>query len=152
MAMIVPVFIVVEDGHEYTERFNRFLSDEIRFERASHLGEAVAALQDNPHAGLLLDLDFRRAPPGVLVDEAGQVSLVRSDGERRRLAEIQGILILRALRAADVRAPALLFADLDDPGQARFLGETLGPLAIVASHAPLSEIRRRMREMRTVLG
>ena len=62
------------------------------------------------------------------------------DGDRRRrLAETQGILILRQLRAAGVALPAILFADLDDAGRADYLQRTLGPLAIGSSHLGIRE-------------
>jgi DNA-binding IclR family transcriptional regulator len=63
---------------------------------------------------------------------------------RRRLAETQGILILRQLRAAGVALPAVLFADLDDD-QRRFLEQTLAPLAIGSSHLGIREIGALLR-------
>jgi hypothetical protein len=52
---------------------------------------------------------------------------------------------LRALRAANIELPALLFADLDDPARARFLEESLAPLAVVPSSEALSSIAARLR-------
>src|SRR5581483_12222103 len=102
-------FVVCEDGAEYTERFRRFLGSQFRFVRAGHFAEALA-LADGAVA-LLLDLDFRRTQPALLVDERGESGA-------RSTADVQGILILRALRARGVTLPALLFADLDDAERA----------------------------------
>ena len=77
---------------------------------------------------MLLDLDFRRTPAERLVDEQGPAPAPLDAGTRARLAETQGILILRRLRAGGVTLPAVLFADLDDAEQRAFLERTLAPL------------------------
>ena len=131
-------FIVCEDGAEYTERFRRFLGAQFVFERAGHFAEALALAE--AARGILLDLDFRRTPPALLVDERG----ARAAGA---LAEVQGILILRALRARGVELPALLFADLDDGQRAARLEEELAPLRVVPSSTGLPRIAQLLREM-----
>jgi hypothetical protein len=140
------VFVVCEDGHEYSQRFERLLGSAFAFSRAASCAEALAAARANV-AGLLLDLDFRRTPPDALVDEAGQTANARPASETQRLSAVQGILILRALRAAGITQPALLFADLDDTGQVQFLEASLAPLRIVASSAALPEIARALASM-----
>jgi hypothetical protein len=137
-----PLVIVCEDGHEYLERFSRFLGATLELVRVDDLPAALAACARGPHA-LLFDLDFSRLPPERLVDEAGQ-SGPRTRDELRRLAQMQGILILRALRAAGVRAPALLFADLDDPARVKFLETSLAPLSVVPSSEGMASIRARL--------
>jgi hypothetical protein len=137
-----PLFVVCEDGTEYLDRFGRFLGDTFDFERVADFAAALAAA---PRAdALLLDLDFRRTPPARLVDERGPVTGVLDAGTRRRLSERQGILILRQLRAAGLALPAILFADFDDPEQARFLERTLAPLSIAPSRLGLREIAALM--------
>jgi hypothetical protein len=136
-------FIVCEDGTEYLERFRRFLGDAFQFLPARDFAEALAAAATAD--GLLLDLDFRRTPTDRLVDERGAAPPLLDEGTRRRLAETQGILILRQLRAAGVALPALLFADFDDAAQADFLARTLAPLTIVPSRAGLRDIAALMR-------
>jgi hypothetical protein len=137
------MILICEDGDEYLQRFVRFFGAEMSFERADDLAGALAAA---PRAvGLLLDLDFRRVPSARLVDEAGQASPDRSPDEARRLAEVQGVLILRGLRAAGVALPALLFADLDDPGRVAFLERTLAPLSVVAGGEGLTSVGARLR-------
>jgi hypothetical protein len=138
-----PRLVVCEDGTEYVDRFRRFLGDAFDFTPASDLAAALAACGGAD--GLLLDLDFRRTPPERLVDEAGATSATLDAGTRRRLAQSQGILILRALRARGVALPAILFADLDDAEQARFLERSLAPLVVAPSSIGLREIAALVR-------
>ena len=129
-------FVICEDGNEYSERFQRFLGKEFEFVRAASFPEALAAA---PGAcGLLLDLDFKRA--AVLVDESGAPA-------SRAAAEVQGILILRALRSREVKLPALLFADLDDAGRVALLESELAPLEIISSSESLPRIAERLRKL-----
>jgi hypothetical protein len=138
-----PRFVVCEDGTEYLDRFRRFLGDAFAFTPA---GDFAAALAAAAHAdGLLLDLDFRRTPPHQLVDEQGAAPPDLDAGSRRRLSETQGILILRQLRARGVALPALLFADLDDAAQARFLERTLAPMTLASSRLGIVEVAALMR-------
>jgi hypothetical protein len=131
-------FVICEDGTEYTERFQRFLGKEFQFARAGHFAEALRLA---PQAsGILLDLDFRRTDAALLVDEKG------SPGSSN-LAEVQGILLLSALRSRGVKLPALLFADLDDGDRGARLEAELAPLQIVSSSEGLPRIAQRLREM-----
>jgi len=140
-----PRWIVCEDGDEYLSRFQRFLGHEFEFVSAADLHGVLGALPGA--AGLLLDLDFRRADPARLVDESGNPRAHLAAGERSRLAEVQGVLILRALRGRGVRLPALLCADIDQPGQARRLEEELGPLSVVPGSEGLPSIGERLRRI-----
>lgn len=139
-------FVVCEDGQEYTDRFTRMLGASFRFERAGSFAEARAALA-TPAAGLLLDLDFRRTPSEQLVDEAGQARAGLAAGERQRLAAVQGLLVLRALRAQGLTTPALLFADLDDVAQVAHLQATLAPVEVLSSRIGLDIIARRLGQL-----
>lgn len=138
-----PRVIVCEDGTEYVDRFRRFLGDAFDFVPAGDFASALAACAQVD--GLLLDLDFRRTPPERLVDEAGATSPALDAGTRLRLAQSQGILVLRALRARGVALPAILFADLDDDQQARFLERSLAPLTVATSSTGLREIAALVR-------
>ena len=130
--------LICEDGTEYSERFQRFLGAEFRFLRAAHFAEILEML---PQArALLLDLDFRRTDPALLVDESGAPAA-------RDAAEVQGILILRALRSRGVKLPALLFADLDDDARAARLAAELAPLQIVPSGEGILRIAQRLRDL-----
>jgi hypothetical protein len=130
--------LICEDGSEYTERFKRFLGGEFEFARAAHFAEALALA---PGAGaLLLDLDFRRTDPALLVDESGAPAA-------KSAAEVQGILLLRALRSRGIALPALLFADLDDAERSARLETELQPLQIVSSSESLQQIAQRLRSL-----
>jgi hypothetical protein len=142
-----PCFVVCEDGKEYTDRFTRMLGGSFRFVRAGCFAEAKTALADGSVAGLLLDLDFRRTPAEQLVDEAGQTGSGRGAGERQRLATVQGLLVLRALRTQGLATPALLFADLDDAGQVAHLESTLAPVEVLSSSIGLDVIARRLEHL-----
>jgi len=142
----LPTLVVCEDGDEYTTRFARLLGQEIAFERAGTYAEAARLLRGGA-LGILLDLDFRRTHSADLVDEKGVTHDALADSERRRLAEMQGILILRALRSAGILAPAILFADLDEPGRADYLARTLAPLTILPSSASLPAIAQHIRAL-----
>jgi hypothetical protein len=135
-------FVVCEDGAEYLERFRRFLGESFDFLPAHDFEEARAAAAEAD--GILLDLDFRRTPADRLVDEQGPAPSPLDAGTRARLAETQGILILRRLRAAGVARPAVLFADLED-GQRTFLERTLAPLSVAGSRLGMAEIAALLR-------
>jgi len=140
-----PLVIVCEDGHEYLQRFGRFLGDELELLRVEDCASALAACARGPRA-LLFDLDFSRLAPERLIDEGGQAA-PRPRDESRRLAQMQGILILRALRASGVTAPALLFADLDDAARVKFLEQSLAPLQVVPSSEGMGAIATRIRRL-----
>ncbi len=127
--------VVCEDGFEYIERFRRFVPG-FEFIRAGHFAEALALAPGA--AALLLDQDFRRTPRELLVDALGSHS-------PDALAEVQGILILRALRSRGVALPALLFADLDDIDRVTRLERELTPLNIVTSSEGLPQLAARLR-------
>jgi hypothetical protein len=142
---LCPLWLVCEDGTEYLDRFARFLGHEFRFERAGDAASLVAAAARGEARGVLMDLDFRRTPPELLVDESGRTSAALAPDERRRLAESQGILIVRELRARGHKLPVILFADLDDPGQVAYLAETFAPLAVTPSTESLTRLSQRLK-------
>ncbi|MBI5478016.1 MAG: hypothetical protein HY906_04125 [Deltaproteobacteria bacterium] len=166
-----PRWLVCEDGTEYTDRLQRFLGAEFRFERVTDAAALLAAVAPpagaagpaataagpaataadpattaaDPAAGVIMDLDFRRTPDDLLVDENGGSGRPLAPEERSRLTESQGIFVLRALRRAGCRLPVILCADLEDPAQVAFLERTLGPLAVAPSSESITALARRMR-------
>lgn len=148
-APALPVFLVCEDGHEYSERFQRFLGRDFRFVRAGSFREVDLALTSHAPTGLLLDLDFRRSPALDLLGERGMLPVAPSPEQRARWSATQGIPILQYLRGRGVRLPALLFADLDDAGQVSYLEQSLAPLAVVGSREGLGQLATRLRAMTT---
>ena len=142
-AHALPRVLIAEDGDEYTERFSRLLGGQFAFERVTSFSELLRALVV-PASALILDLDFRRTPRELLVDAQGNPAGAADAAE---LAEVQGILILRALRARANPLPALLCADLDDPERAAFLCEELRPLQISPSSESLPAIAARLHQL-----
>jgi hypothetical protein len=71
----------------------------------------------------------------------------RGAADPRAAPEVQGILILRALRSRRVLLPAVLFADLDDAAHAARLQSELAPLRIVPSSEGLPRIAQLLREL-----
>jgi hypothetical protein len=143
----LPLFLVCEDGHEYLERFERFLHREFGFLRVASGRDAEAAVRTSGAVGLLVDLDFRRVPAADLLGEDGPPARPPSSEERTRWSATQGILIVQYLRKRGVALPALLFADLDDREQAAFLERTLAPLSVVSSREGLAQLAARLRAM-----
>ena len=145
----LPLFLVCEDGHEYTQRFERFLQREFRFLRVPDGVQAEAAARTSGAAGVLVDLDFRRLPAADLLDEGGPRGRPPSPEECARWSATQGILVLQYLRKRGVGLPALLFADLDDHEQAAFLERTLATLSVVSSREGLAQLAARLRAIAT---
>jgi hypothetical protein len=140
-----PRWLVCEDGTEYCDRLQRFLGADFHFERVTHAAALLAATGAGPAAGVIMDLDFRRTPDELLVDEHGTSGRTLAPEERSRLTESQGIFVLRALRHAGCTLPVILCADLEDPAQVAFLEQTLGPLAVAPSSESITALARRMR-------
>jgi hypothetical protein len=140
----LPLVLVAEDGDEYTVRFSRLLGGSFRFLRAGCFGELERLLAQAGPALLLFDLDFRRTPAPLLVDEHGAPA---TPAEAQRLASHQGILLLRLLRRRGVRLPALLCADLDDAELEERLRAELQPLQLSPSSEGLPEVAARLRNL-----
>ena len=142
-----PLFVVCEDGDEYTQRFEKFLGSRFRFQRVPDGRSAEQVLQAGAVAGLLLDLDFRRTAPELLLGEAGAPPHAPTPDERARWSASQGILVLQHLRCRGLQVPALLFADLDDREQVAFLEKAMAPLSIVSSREGLAQIAARLQAL-----
>jgi hypothetical protein len=143
----LPLFLVCEDGDEYTQRFERFLYRDFRFLRVPGGQPAEAAARREQAAGLLVDLDFRRLPPADLLGEHGLPDKPPTSEERARWSAAQGILVLQHLRRRGIALPALLFADLDDREQVAYLENTLAPLSVVSSREGLAQLAARLRRL-----
>lgn len=134
-------FVVCEDGNEYLERFERFLSTDYEFVQARCLTELLSRLSDaETTTAILLDLDFRRTDVSLLVDGEGHPLADASLEERKRLVKSQGIAILACLRRAHTTTRVLLFADLPE-AQSAFIEQRFAPLTIVPSHVSMRELQ-----------
>ena len=139
--------MVCEDGHEYTERFERMLGAHFHFVRAGHFAEARSALAQ-PVAGLLLDLDFRRTPAAHLVDEAGQEHAgagrrgAPAPGRRAGIARAAGAAVSRRERPRRCCSPIWT-----TPGQVEHLQATLAPMRVLSSRIGLDVVARLLGEL-----
>jgi hypothetical protein len=145
---VLPRFLVCEDGHEYLERFERFLGSDFEFIQSRDLDSLLAQLAHRqPIAGILLDLDFRRTDKERLVNGDGRPIALLGKEECARLVANQGIAILASLRRRGFATPVLLFADIDEPQQREYLSQKFAPVELVSSHVGLSELKRRLEEL-----
>ena len=109
--------LVVEDGSEYVEGFERLASARglgIAFSRARDLESARAALAPHGPDALFLDVVFDRTPEDRLVGDA-EALVARFGGDRARavshLATHQGFYVLDALASFLPRIPVVLAYD-----------------------------------------
>jgi hypothetical protein len=141
----LPRFLVCEDGDEYIQRFVRFLASRFDFVASqSHRQLTEQLVSSRPVAGILLDLDFRRAPRSELIDERGQALASAASQVQHDLAAQQGICILAAVRREGCVTPAILFADIENPAQTDYLVRRLGPLEVVSSSVGLGELSEKL--------
>ena len=109
--------LVVEDGAEYVEGFERLASArglEIAFSRARDLESARATLASHGPDALFLDVVFDRTPQDRLAGDA-EALVTRFGGDRaravRHLATEQGFYVLDALAALLRDIPVVLAYD-----------------------------------------
>lgn len=107
--------LVIEDGDEYAEFAELFLSDVFEVCAARSAAEALAQARSAPPDALLVDLRFERAEPDVLIGDVAATADRLFGGDRARalawVKDQQGTLILGALREAGCDAPAVFVHD-----------------------------------------
>lgn len=96
--------LLVEDGHEYEEFAQVFLSDAFEIEAARSAAEALERAARTRFDAFLVDLRFERAPEEALAGDVEDVARRLFAGDRARalrwLKDQQGTLVLAALRRA----------------------------------------------------
>jgi CheY-like chemotaxis protein len=109
--------LVVEDGAEYVEGFERLASargEEIVFSRAGDFESARAAIASGRPDGVFLDVVFDRTPEERLAGDV-EALVARFGGDRaravRHLATHQGFYVLDALAPFLARVPVVLAYD-----------------------------------------
>ncbi len=139
--------LVVEDGTEYTDAFERLApasgAESFRFERAASLASAREALRSGAVDGLFLDVVFDRVPEADLCGDLEALTL-RSGGDRRRavrrLADLQGFYILDALAPELPGIPVVLAYDFtDEPARLEALRRRVPLLTGLADGAGIAE-------------
>jgi hypothetical protein len=142
--------LVVEDGREYADAFERLASSEgleVRIVRAAGLGEAREALEAGGVTGVFFDVVFDRVPSRNLAGPRDEL-LARSGGDRtlaeRRLAESQGFYLLDALAPSLAERPVVIAWDFAlEPNRLAALRERVPLLEGLADDASLSEALAR---------
>ncbi|MEO8586919.1 MAG: hypothetical protein ABI584_12220 [Acidobacteriota bacterium] len=109
--------LVVEDGTEYVEGFERLAAARslaVVFSRAGDLAAARTVLEGNGPDALFLDVVFDRTPEDRLTGDA-EALVARFGGDRaravRHLATHQGFYVLDALAPLLPRVPIVLAYD-----------------------------------------
>jgi hypothetical protein len=143
--------LVVEDGREYSEAFERISAGAarpVRIVRAAGLAGALAALEPGGVDGVFLDVVFDRIPGGELTGPLDAV-LARFGGDRERarkeLADSQGFYLLDALAPLLRSLPVVIGWDFSlEPGRLAALRERVPRLEGLSDGAPLSEALVRL--------
>ena len=143
--------LVIEDGFEYTETLERFLSEGFQWTRAGSGPQAFAALEELSPDAVFLDMRFDRAPEAELLGDLEALS-DRFNGDpvqaRRFLEDHQGNYILAALRDEGCALPVLWSYDFDgEPRRWERLSERYGPVDYLPDNASPADIRARLERL-----
>jgi len=144
--------LVIEDGFEYTETLQRFLSGAFLFERAGSGVAGLARLGTSPAPDVVfLDMRFDRAPAAELLGDLEQVA-DRFNGDpvqaRRFLEDHQGNYVLAAVREAGYGVPVLLSYDFTgEPARWSRLAQRFAPVAFLTDVASPTEVAAALREL-----
>ena len=116
------MILVVEDGREYADAFERLLEGRAELVHAANLAEARAALSEREPDAVFLDVVFDRTPEANLAGDLDAL-VARHGGDRaaavRYLATHQGFYILDAL--ADALAGVRVVLAYDFTGEEKRL-------------------------------
>ncbi|PRQ03707.1 hypothetical protein ENSA5_13290 [Enhygromyxa salina] len=106
--------LVVEDGDEYITNLTTFVAEGIEYRQAKSGGRACEMIAADEPDVVFLDMRFDRTPIEELLGDMVQLT-GRFNGDIRRARRFQqdnqGLFILRALRDAGCRRPAILSYD-----------------------------------------
>lgn len=131
----IPTVLIVEDGDEYLEFFERHLRG-YRLLQAHDYDEAVDRLESWAVDVIVMDLRFDRIERDRLVGDVLEISRSRFGQDTdltqawRYMADNQGYLILRSLRAADFDEAVLIIEELPER-QVQNLQRLYGRVAVV---------------------
>lgn len=110
-----PRLLVIEDGTEYAEFAQLFLSAQFEIVPVNGAEAALAAARESPIAAMLVDLRFERARSEDLVGDVPAVARRMFGGDTQRalrwLKDQQGTLVLGELRKAGFAQPAVFVHD-----------------------------------------
>ena len=147
------VVLVVEDGVEYTDAFERLRGGgkQADFVRAGNAGEARQILSDRKVDAVFLDMVFDRTPPEQLVGDVPGL-IARFGGDRARaidyLARHEGFYLIRELSSViPTGARVILAYDFSsDPERLSALRANLPALEGLPEGIALSQLLTRLLE------
>ena len=142
--------LIIEDGYEYLELFQRFLPD-IAWTRQGSGPEGLRWLQEHEVDAIFLDLCFDRIPTEDLLGDLESLTH-RFNGDpvraRSHLQQQQGLFVLAALREAGCTLPVILAMKSDDePARWRRLQARYAPLDPLPDLRRPNALRRRLQEL-----
>ena len=143
--------MVVEDGLEYSQTLERFLSEDFQWIREGSGPAALDRLGLESFDALFLDMRFDRVPPDRLLGDFDRVA-DQFNGDplqaRQFLEDHQGNYILAAVRDAGFQVPVLLSYDFDgEPRRWARLAERYPPVDYLPDNASPSDISDRLRRL-----
>jgi len=146
---MTAVLLVVEDGTEYTEAFQRLASNDsgpsVELVRAGDADEAARILRERKVDAVFLDVVFDRTLPGRLAGDLER-EIRRFGGDRaraeRHLAENQGFYLLNELAPVLREAiPVVIAYDFSvEPERLAALRQRWERLSGVADGTPISSV------------
>ena len=142
--------LVVEDGFEYSQLLERFLSEGFAWSRAGSGPEALNMLRAQSYDALFLDMRFDRIAQELLFGDLKEVA-DRFNGDplqaRTFLQNNQGNFILNAIREADCKLPVLMSYDFDaEPRRWGHIKEKFAPVAYLEGNATPPEIAQLLHQ------
>ncbi len=147
--------LVVEDGFEYVEAFHRFAPG-VEWTRAGTGGAALRMVEEQRFDALFMDMCFDRAPPDALLGDLAAVAGSFGGDQSRGLRHLQahqGLYILRALRDAGVRLPALISYDFSsEPRRWRRVHAEHRPVDYVCDAEGPVAMAEKLRRLRDGVG
>ena len=141
----------MEDGHEYIDRAEQFLSDDFEFTRAGNGGEALQLLQESAYEMAYLDMNFNRVAAQHLLGPWDELT-ARFGGDKEQarsfLESHQGVYVLSAIREAGHRLPVLVSYDFSsEPKRWSHLLNRYGPIAYLSDNEGPDEVRKALHAL-----
>jgi len=143
--------LIVEDGHEYIDRAQQFLSSDFEFTRAGNGQQALDLLRELAFDLVYLDMNFNRIPLSQLLGPLDDL-VARFGGDTAQaelfLASHQGVYVLSHLREKGHGMPVLMSYDFSaEPKRWTHLKARYGPIAYLGDNEGPDEVRKALRSL-----
>ena len=140
--------LIVEDGHEYIDRAEQFLSGDFEFTRAGHGEEALQLLRESAYEMVYLDMNFNRVGAHHLLGPWDELT-ARFGGDKEQARSFlechQGVYVLSAIREAGHGLPVLISYDFSsEPKRWSHLSSRYGPIAYLSDNEGPDEVRKAL--------